>query len=379
MASRGFTYYAFDAVSRTLRDELPLSSYEWTDTLNRPGSMAARLSRTHAKATRANLEPGATILYVDRGGLLLFGGIIWAAQSGSRDPLVRLGGQGLFSYYRDGRRFIRSRTGMTYATGTPPIEITFTAIDAFRVVKDLIDHAATFAGTIGFDAVRFHGPGAAGISGLAKTRTYWAYELKGIGQAIEELASQSPGFDFSTSVAWDPATSRPLHYLDLFYPRRGVASGGPTFIAGKNIELLDWTRNAAAMGNVVTATGAGQADAMLTSESADLALIGAYPRLEKVTSYRDESLQANLDAHATADLSAAKAPIETVRARVTETVDSLLTAFDAGDTATFQADDGFLNIDADYRITTKKVSVDANGHPSIEITAGDEAASLGVA
>jgi hypothetical protein len=379
-----FNYYAFDLVSNSLRDELPLSTFEWTNPLVPPDTWQATIDRDNLKAIRANLEPGATGIYVERGKSLLFGGILWATKASSKDPTVQLGGQGRLGYYGNGRRFLRDRAGMTSATGTPAIEITFTAIDVFNIVADLLAHAANYAANLGYTAVRFHGPGAGVANGTLstnlKTTTYWAYELKNILDAIIELATQSPGFEISESCEWDSANNRPFHYLDLWYPRRGVsAANGPTFIVGKNVSMLGYTLDASKMANVVTATGSGTADAMKTSEASDSTVIGTYPRLEGINTYRDESVDANLAAHAAANLSLSKKPVETLELEVIEGSDSALTSWGTGDTGLVQATQGFITVNNTYRVLKKSVKIDDKGFPTIGATMGDEAASLGVA
>lgn len=386
MPASPFTFYAYDLVARTFRAELPFSSFSFTEVRDRPGSFDAVIAVDHPKATRATLDPGATAIFVDHLGALIYGGILWTANARvpeTGEATLRLAGQGFFSAYRDGRRSIRSRSGMTYATGANGFEVIFTAVDAFRIVKDIIDHGATFPGDVGFDAVRFNGPGAAtafgNLAGSLMATTFYTYELKDIGDAIEELAAQSPGFDFAVSVAWNG--SAPARYLDLYYPRQGRVLDLRLEV-GKNVTLVDWTIDATKAANVAVATGAGTGDALKIAETFAPELIspaGPYPRLEAIRSYRDESLDAALLAHANADLSLLKMPPEPLTLDVITGRDLDLGSFTVGDTVHVIANRGFLDVDENQRIEARTVTINDRGKATIRVSMADEAATLGTA
>lgn len=376
--SAPFRYYAYDAVSEDFIEELPLSSVDFSEVSNRPGGFSASMSADHPKATRNNLEPLATVIYVDRGGLIVGHGWVQVLEPNFTAGTVRIGGEGLWAYYRDDRRRIRSRQGMTYATGTNDLEVTFTDVDVFNIVDDLVSHAAVEPGNLGFADVRFHGPGVGGLSGSTRSATYWTYEQKNIGDAIEALAAQDPGFDFAVNCEWVGGSI--VRYLDLYYPRRGVNSGALIFEDRKNVSLLKWTLNGKKTANVVTANGAGQGDALKTGQAIATDLIapaGRYPRLERSTTYRDEASTTNLNAHAVADLAALKLPVETIELELVEGIDASLSSFGLGDTGHVIANRGGFAIDDDYRVESRRTVVDVNGKAKITATLATEAASLG--
>lgn len=372
-------YLLYDLVGRDFVDEAPFETFEYTEALNKPGGWSATVKIDHPKASAGNLKESATAVFVDRDKSLIFGGILWDSDAQvAENATLRVGGQGFFSYYRDDHRFLRSRSGMVEATGANALEITFTNEDVFAIVNDLLAHAATFPGDVGFDDVRYFGPGVGGLSGVLKSQTYWAYELKNIGAAIEDLATQDPGFDFVTTVGW--LAGEPVRYLDLHYPRKGADTGGLVFEDRKNIKLVKRAVRGGKTANVITTTGAGTGDTLLTAEASALDLIapgGRYPRLEGIRSYRDEAILANLSAHASADLSASKLPVETLEVEVIEDIGASVTSFGLGDTAHVIAHRGFVNVDGDYRITARTINFNAEGHPTIKVALADEAATLG--
>jgi hypothetical protein len=68
------------------------------------------------KATRANLDPGATAIYIERGGILVWGGILWTVDTDNSERKLNLGGEGFWSYFK--HRTIHNRTAMSHATSS---------------------------------------------------------------------------------------------------------------------------------------------------------------------------------------------------------------------------------------------------------------------
>lgn len=380
--SEPFRYHVADLFTGEEIDEFEAVDFEWTTTLSRPGGWKCKLPMRHEKAARSTFAVGARSVYVTRGGNVLFGGMLWSsgAQSSGETPLVTFGGQGHFHYYRGERRKIRSRLGMTYATGDNAMEITFAAVDQFRIVDDLLDHAAAFAGAanVGYAAVNMHGPGVGGLSGVTRDRTYWSYEGKPIGEAIEQLAAVEDGFDFSES--WGFSAGLFTRSLDLWYPRKGNRENR-VFEIGKNVVLLDENQDAEQLATRAFNYGSGQDDAILTAEAVDASMeypAGAYPLMETSEHYRDVSEQATLNAHAQRDLRAASIVGQTVNVEVVESVDTTIETVGEGDTVRLIADDGFVQLDDYMRVVSKTVSVNANGFPTMKMTLVNEAASLAV-
>jgi hypothetical protein len=113
--------------------------------------------------------------------------------------------------------------------------------------------------------------GGSELSGVLRDRTYQAYEVKQIGEAVEQLAAVDGGFDFAIDVT--PSFGK---VLTLSYPRRGRIAGttGIVFESGKN--LLGYTEDvdAGRQATIYTAIGAGDGADMLSGGGGDDTLDG---------------------------------------------------------------------------------------------------------
>lgn len=370
-----FTALAYNIVTGEQTAELKVSRGRFTEALNAPGGFD--LTFLKDGLVEDDIASARTAIYIDRGGIILFGGIIWVDQTDD-GPQVRVGGEGFPSYYREGRRTVRGRSAMTYATGANGLEITWTARDPFDIVNDLMAHADVFDARPGFAGVRFHGPSAGGRAGWSASRTLWVYELKSIWEVIEDLSGQDPGFDFAVNIEW--VNNEPTRYLDLYYPRRGTASGNVIFDTSKNARLRRRSHDGKHYANVVSAIGAGNGDSTRIANAVDNPQTATNPVLELVRNYRSEGAPANLAAHARTDLAVAVSRAETMTFEVLEDIDLALTSFNVGDTALCNVVDeyGYLSIAGNYRIIERVVELGDDGSLKIEATVANEAATLGV-
>lgn len=232
---------------------------------------------------------------------------------------------------------------LVVTAATANAQVSFNSIDQFRVVGDLIDHAASIAGpaNVSYDAVIFHGPSITidprgPLSGVLYTQSYLGSENKGIGQAISEIARRFGGFDYSDSWAWDTSTSPPTprRYLNLWYPRRGVSPSGAVLELGTNIVTVVHTRDGSMVANPLRGIGAGTGIGTLSAFVLDSSLLrpsSRYPYIEGKYDAHEENLAANLAARTRAHLSLTKLPVDTIRVDVEETDDLKIGDVDVGD------------------------------------------------
>lgn len=390
MAATRFVFYAHDPCDRTRIAEVPFTSFSYTDVLSRPGSFQATLPLYHRLASFDTLVAGGAVVYVERDGDLVWAGWLLSAEAtaGPDDYEFRVSGPGLFDYWH--RRTVRSRQGMTEATGTAPNEVIWTAEDQFAIVDDLVDHAASIAGgaTIPLDGVRFRGPGAAGVSGITRSKTVYAYERKRIGQLVEEFAKQTDGFDFGIEYEWDSSGGGvpvPRQYLALYYPQRGLTTPSVTLEHGGNASLVRVVRDAGSLANPLTGVGAGNADAQLTVEATDpsyLAPAGPYPYVEGQVEYRDWGVEyaGNLTRFTNAGLSQSRAPVDTATfqlvAHGSPTRPGDISLGDAV-TATAQVRDWSWQRD-DLRVMAQGYAIGTEGLDSWEVATAPRDATLGL-
>lgn len=349
-----YRYLFADLLTDTIREEFPLQSVNYGDVLCAPGALTATLplslknSAGYEKVTRANLDPARTAVYVERDGVLVWGGILWTVAANADNFTLSLGCEGFWSYFR--RRLIRATK-------------TYAATDQLAIVQSLVNYAQSIGGgnigvTVGSET-----------SGVLRDRTYNAYERVNLGQAIEDLAAVDGGFDFAVDVAYDGSGNRTKN-LHLSYPNRGARTAHVLDLSA-NVESLGWNLDGTAMANLIDALGAGETVNLLIGTAADTTEIGTYPLLEDTVSYPDVSVVATISAHAQAELTARRLPVETLPTLVAHgTTDLQIGGFRTGDELEVRTQNagGFLSIDSLYRIAAWNVAVDDNGKETISFT-----------
>lgn len=337
-----YRHLVADLLTGTLREEIPFSTVKYSHVLNRPGGFAATLPLRHPKATRANLDPGRTAVYVERDGVIVWGGILWTAKASVEGATVEVGGEGFWSYFR--RRLVR--TTKAYA-----------AADQCFIARDLVAYAQAQAGgdlgvVVGTET-----------SGVLRDRTYWHYERKNVGEAVEQLAAVQGGFDFNVDVAWVGGVVTKT--LQVQYPRRGRATA-TVFELGSNIEGLDQEIDATRQANVLDGLGAGEGSSMLIATVSDLSVVPPYPLLEDVVTYKDTSVATTLQLSALGELVARSTPVERLPTLLAHAgPDTVIGSFITGDTVTVRGTAGYLSVDQQMRITNYEVTVDQNGREAV--------------
>ena len=132
-----YRYILCDLLTNTELAELPLANVRFDLKLNGAGSLTASLPLTDPKVQAldpiGDTLPGRTALYVDRDGVLLWGGIVWTRRS--TGPTLELGCQEFESYFAN--RLITT-------------DAVFTQVDLLAIARQLINTAQIKAnGNIG--------------------------------------------------------------------------------------------------------------------------------------------------------------------------------------------------------------------------------------
>lgn len=384
-------YYAVHPFTGEITEELHFSSYTYTIERNGSGNWSAEIEPLVAHTAngliepgKESLNPGATIVVAERGGTPQFGGWLWVVD-GQIDANIKIGGQGFWAYWRENRRRIRSRNTMTYATGNSDQEITWTAVDYFRIVTDIMDHISGQGPyTPYWDSITMHGP-SAGLAGVTDTFTLWAYEDNDPGAIIERTANSDPGFDFTWKWEWSSGTLVPS--MDLWYPRAGRRNESVAFETGKNISLIRYTEDATKYANQVIVTGAGSGDNLITASannSLDWYPTGIYPvfnHYERHTEVDNTTVLAELATRSINTWSKMPTMIEVELIDKSSASDTDLDVFSIGDSIITQAAQGWIQIgqtsESWFRIETINVTVDNDGKETVKLRLTGEAASLG--
>lgn len=358
-----YRFLGADLRTGAILGELPLSGVRYGRVLNGAGRASGSMSLAHRTTTGTRLSPaylaatapGRTGLWVERDGVLMWGGVIWARDY--NDGRLTIEAAELWSYFH------RRRLGTTK---------TYSATDQLDIVRDLIDYAQSQpGGDIRIDVVTTD-------SGVVRDRTYYGYERQVIGTLVEQLAAVNDGFDFSIDVAWTPGGELGAT-LNFGYPQRGrrATVTGIVFEPGRNIGSYRWPEDASRQANVIVGVGAGEGDAMLgvTVEAGSVLDIG-YPRLTDVISHKDVRVLSTLTGHANAALSARRFPIvNPTMIDVQVDSDPPLGSWIMGDECRFRVDvdderfpDG---LDRRLRIVADEVTVADEGVETVTITCGE--------
>ncbi|MFF0744220.1 hypothetical protein ACFYVL_27860 [Streptomyces sp. NPDC004111] len=290
-----------DLRSDQVLDVLPLTELSLDDYIGKIGSATATVplpNRSIAARARAAVEPGRTALWIERGREIWWGGILWTANL-TGDERGRLGLQvqaaGWASYLEHRSVFHTQEAKQT---------------DQYDIVRGLIAYAQnTEGGDIGIEY-------GAEPSGTLRDRTYRRYDQPRIGELIDQLASVEGGFEWRIMSFRDPGSGRRVKRLQL---------GSPIIQAGTSEVVLDRPGPVLSYGWPVDATV--QATAWQTrgatdnrnqaAESVPLlsellvdrdGIAAGWPRLDGTSDHSTVTEQRTLDAHARADLAAARRP-----------------------------------------------------------------------
>lgn len=346
-----------DLLTKTIRDEIPFDSFSYTHALNAAGSFSGTISVRHPKATRENLDPSRTALYVLRNDVCMWSGILWTAKAnvGSSNQL-QVGGEGWFSYFLGAGgnaqhgRFLKANK-------------TFNTTDQLAIVEQLVTWAQSQPG------------GDLGIvwtpklCGVGRTVSYTASQRTNIGQAIQDLAAMANGFDFSFDTAWTATT--PITVMNLWYPMQGRRTTGLVFELDSNIMQLTWSIDGTLQADSVDVVGSGTNTSTPIGSAIDTAQLDSYPLLEEVEQAKSATGATTtlLNAQAASLLSASKVPVETLPMMMSRVTPYLAPGmWTMGDWCRVAAHDGYLTFDESFRIIGDQVTVDAQGSEQVQPT-----------
>lgn len=344
-----------------IREELPLAGVSYGEALNGHGAAAASISLTHAKATEEVLSEASTALYIERGGLIVWGGILWTTDPDTATDNLGLGASGFLSYF-DHR--------------TLNVNKTYTGDPLQGIARDLID---TVQGETGGSIGVVVDP-AFNAEAVAHDRTWKHFERKNVGQLLSDMTRVEGGFDHMVEVS--NASGSIVRTYKTFYPFRGRRSetvwatwplpglGG----SGAAIRSVKAPRDATRMALRVHGIGEGEGEAMLLSTQADPSLIGPYPILEDVVTYKSVKRQTTLDAHARADLARLRVPVRTVTVELnTRHPEAQIGSFGCGDYIELRVARGYLVLSGLWRVLSWQVTVGNNEEETLVVTLGQEA------
>lgn len=355
-----YRYLFADLLTNEIVGELPLTGVAFTQQLNQAGTLSGHLLLSGMTTAQFNVNqsttPARTAIYVDRNGVLIWGGVIWGRSYNSADQTLSITAREFESYFE------RRRITTT---------VDFQNIDQLVIARTLMtDAQAVASGDIGVIV-------GTETSGVLIDRTYYYYEIKGVYPALQDLSRAENGFDFNIQVSYDPITNEPLKTLVLGYPRSGTIYdvNDPEalvfiFPAG-NIVEYEYPEDGAIAANVVYALGAGSNEGKLLETAQDTALLAdGWPLLEEQANYSDVTDSTYLAELANGQVLAVAYPPTTIKIVVPAYVTPELGSYSIGDDARLIiTDERFPNtLDAVYRIVGLSVQPGEDGPERVTIT-----------
>jgi hypothetical protein len=357
-----YRYLLADLLTNDIIAELPLTGVGFTQQLNTYGTFSAHILLSGINGDQFNVNdstvPGRNVIYVDRDGVLIWGGVIWSRSYNSTSQVLSITAQEMMSYFAH-RRITTTEN--------------FNGIDQLVIAKTLVENAQALPyGDIG---VGYNTQGQT-TSGILIDRVYYDYELKTVFNAIQDLSRQSDGFDFSIDLAYD-INGRPTKSFNTYYPKVGetYSATNPSavvfeFPAGNVVEY-EYPEDGSIVANTVYALGAGSNEGKLVSVGQDpVRFAEGWALLDEQANYSDVTDQTVLDNLAVGQVVAVSYPPTTLTIVAPPYVDPVLGTYQIGDEARIIIKDSrFPNtLDTVYRIVALSVQPGEDGPERVTLT-----------
>ncbi|MFJ3699486.1 hypothetical protein ACIPW9_36080 [Streptomyces sp. NPDC090052] len=251
---RVLTQNAFTGAWQNLA--LPLTDLEYGDELNGPGSLTGKLSPRLVSENPTIADPGNTFIYVESGGQLRWGGLIWDVRSQGSDYAIEAAG---WSSYLEHRYDLDGEHG-----GRGP----YTYADRCQVIRNIWAYAQSITdGNIGVTVDATTSTSTVGTPGDVYHSNFWENPV--LGSQVDDLVSADASPDYTCVTAWSADKTSVVKRIKLGWPRLGARRTDITFTSGVNIiDDPEVILAADEYAQVVVASGAGDGRAKLRQVSA---------------------------------------------------------------------------------------------------------------
>ena len=229
---------------------LPLVDVSYGPELNGPGALTGRLSPRFVASDPQVIDPGNRFVYVERDGLLRWGGILWKATPQNADYALEAAG---WSSYLQRRHDIHGELD-----GRGP----YVNADPCRVLRDIWAYCQSLPdGDIGVTVDGTTSTATVGTPAEPLHSSWW--ETPVLGDMADGLVDADDSPDYTCAVAWGPDGAF-THRLQVGYPRLGARRADIRFSTGVNIiDSPPVDRSGDDYANTVIGTGAGEGRSML--------------------------------------------------------------------------------------------------------------------
>jgi hypothetical protein len=359
MATTSYRYLFADLLTNAILAELPITGVSFTQQLNTAGTFTGHLLLSGVDAESLNISagtiPGRTAIYVDRNGVLVWGGVLWNREYNSTSQTMTFQAREFESYFE--RRKITTTQ-------------VYTNTDQLTIANALMNNAqAATGGNIGVTTTPT-------TSGVLVSRTYYGYELKNVYSALQDLSKQLNGFDFNIQVAYDGG-GNPTKRLVLSYPKSGTTYSSTSLSApvfqfpSGNVVEYEYPEDASIAANTVYGLGAGSNEGKLIATATDSTKLAAgWPLLEQEANYSDITDATMLQNLANGQITATSYPPTTLRVVAPPYVNPEFGTYVIGDECRVIITDNRFptTLDAIYRLVALSVTPGENGPERITLT-----------
>lgn len=245
MSAPSYRYITAHAMTgEILHWNLPLKNVEFGPELSGPGSLSATLEPGIGRPLAELLDPGNTVLYIERNGRLLWGGIVWRAEPQGAEYPVEAAGFGSYLH----RRY--DLHGNLDGRG-PYIEA-----DPAQIIRDVWAYAQEQPdGDLNVTVDDTESKGSVGTS--KEPYDLPKEEARNLGEVVDEMADTDSGLEWSESVSWNGR--RPRKRILLGAPRLGQRREDISFTTSINIATTARVvLNADEYAQAVVGLGAGE-------------------------------------------------------------------------------------------------------------------------
>lgn len=359
-----YRFLLADLLTDEIESELPVESASFLHILNNPGTLTAQI-RLGTEASREaptgtpgvtetftplppNVLAGAHAIYVERDGVIVWGGVVWTYVADVVSNTGTIGAEGFFSLLRG--RVLEADYSATSKDQGLIVKELIDAVQGYTEGDHLIDTSTIDTST-----------------SISRTVGWESWERKNIGEAIEELANTRDGFDFRIRCRWGSTT--PIREFLVTYP----ATGRPTahvLELGRNLELLRTTDDATTVASKIFVRGSGSGSTATTVTVHNTG--SGYVRRDLVASADDTSNTDVLDDIALRYADRGAAPTRIPYVAIYPDQDPKIGSFTVGDLVELRGTFGAIDFGGTYRITGWSVALDVSGQERIELTLAPE-------
>jgi len=290
-----YRYLVGDLLTNTILAELPFFGVSFSRRLNKPGNCTASFllgnSQFRDQDTIDATVPGRTAFWVERNGILVWGGILWSRTYQSQSNSLQFTGQTFESFFF--KQFIEANFNKV-------------TIDQRTILVDLVTAMQAKTGA----NIGILYPEAFGGTPVNRTVNFYPYQNWSFGKAIEYMINYSDGFDYTIEVGYD-GSGNPTKTLTTDN-KLGVSAAATqiAFDYPGNIKNYWYPESASNAAVSMLGFGAGEEALTLMSKVTISALLTAgYPDLQESYSNRDVSVQATLDSQTQTASTLAEVPM----------------------------------------------------------------------